>query len=212
MTHQQEEGYYVTSLRTAFSIICNKHAISQSKEQNLLTALLSFNDWSTAMTLAYKALTPHQRANLRRTRMEAGLMAAITLLSIFVFGGFDDDDNDEWAMRHAYYQMRRLQLEAFTYIRPISNGMQILISPTAVLSPLQHFGDFFRNIPNYDQILKSGPYKGHSRLYAATMRMLPVYSQIKDFVQIDQDNHRFNFFQKSMVENLIEKLEEDNEE
>lgn len=221
VTHQQEEGYYVTALRVAYSLIANKHSLTKddlredvindyiSKHPEQSDKILSYSDWRIAYMITKAAMSKHQRGNMKRFRTEVAMMTALMLLSIFVFGGFDDDDNDEWLIRHAYYQAKRLQLEALANVKPLSNGMQVLISPTATLAPLQKFGDIIQNIPNYDKILQSGPYKGHSRLYAATMRFAPIIPQVKDFIYIDQDNHRTNFLQKSFVENLADSFREE---
>jgi hypothetical protein len=41
------------------------------------------------------------------------------------------------------------------------------------------------------------------------MRFAPIIPQVKDFIYIDQDNHRTNFLQKSFVENLADSFREE---
>lgn len=134
------------------------------------------------------------------------LLSVLALLSILAKIKWDDDDEDTtWIQRQWFYQLKRLQLEGTAYFPTtmLSSFMQILISPTAVISPIERYVAVLNNLPNHHKILKSGPYKGHSRLYAACMRAIPVYPQVKSFISLAKNDSRFKIFESGMTETTI---------
>lgn len=199
-SNQIEEGYYVTAVRVLIDLLAPKHA-------RYLNAEEADHNFLERFGLIQGHLTKHQQANMRRFAAEMGVLAMLFFLSIATTFMFDDDDGEEttWIQRQWFYQLKRLQLEGTAYFPPmmISSFMQLLVSPTAVLSPLQRYAEVFNNLPNHHKILKTGPYKGHSRLYASFMRALPVYPQLKSFIALTNNDSRLKMFTPGIVEATI---------
>ncbi len=194
MTGEWEEGYVVTALRTFLKII------TPSKDKGI-------NFW-TKYQLVKENLQDYEKENLKKFFAEMGALATLFFLLTFIVSGWDDED--DWMKRQTYYYIRRLQMEAEFPYKPVSNGMSILVSPSAVISPIQRYARIVEDVGKYDKILKTGPYKGHSVLYADIMRAMPIYPQVKDFIYIDEDNRRFKMFDNSGG-NLFEDLVTDEE-
>lgn len=198
---QVEEGYYVTAMRTLGALIFPEKSsyYSASDVRELKTNTIS--RWE----LLSRTLSKHQKSNLRRFFSEMSILATLAVLSAFLKYGLDMDDDDEWIHRQLFYQVKRLQLEGTAYFPPhmLESMMNILISPTAVISPIQKWMNVANAIPQRHDILKSGPYKGHSKLYANIMRALPVYPHVKSFIELNKNDSRFKVFNYSLTEQGI---------
>jgi hypothetical protein len=193
---EYEEGYMVTAIRFLLDLV---RPLKENEN-------ISFVE---KMNLVKSQLTDEQQANLRKARNEIIALVLIVLATAFIAGRFDDDDDENvWLKRQFSYYLRRLKLEAEFPYKPVSEGMTILVSPSAVISPLQRVGRIFQNAGTFNQELKTGPYKGHSPLYASVMRAFPVIPQVKDFIFIDEDNRRFAIFKKGPIETIVNLDEE----
>lgn len=186
-----EEGYITTLLR--FSKDVTKSIFNFTDESDL--------GKQTQLQVLWNSLSKYEKNNLKKAVTEIASLVALVILCALLSGA--DWDDDEWAKRHVYYFAQRLKLEA-TFPYSINSAMDILISPSATISQLQRYTRLAQSIGRGDEILQSGPYAGHSVLYANLMRALPVYPQVYDFINIDDDNHRFQVFTKD--KSLIERV------
>lgn len=190
ISDEWEEGYIVTAVKT----LCK---LFKTQTDNKFDIVAKYK-------IVSASLSKYEKANLKKALGEISALTGIFLLLTFVIGGWDDDD--DWIKRQVSYYVKRLQLEAEFPYKPISNGMSILVSPSAVISPLQRWSRVFQDIGRADKILQTGPYKGHSVLYADIMRAMPILPQVKDFIFIDEDNRRFKMFDTNnthLLENII---------
>ena len=178
---QQEmfkEGFYVTTIKYLLHFMGVKAFVRDQKYK-------------------FKELSATEQANVRRTIMEITLLLAILFLTKFMGTPFDDDDDEKevtWKLRAAQYFINRLELEAWFPVRLITNGSKMLVSPTPVVSVLEKTIKIVESIGD-DELLKTGPYKGHTKLYASTMRALPIVPAVKDFFEIHKADKRFKIFQ-----------------
>lgn len=198
---QIEEGYYVTFMRTMIALLLpmKSHYYTADQQQELGNFLSRWH------LLKDSILTTHQKSNLKRFVAEMGLLLTLSILSAILNAGLDKDEKDPWTHRQLLYQMKRLELDGTAYFPPsmVSSLLNILVSPTAVISPLQKWVNVVQAIPNRHKILKSGPYKGHSRLYAEFMRALPIYPHVYSFVTLNKNDSRFKIFDKTLLESTI---------
>lgn len=190
ISDEWEEGYIITAIHTLCKLVTTK---TDSKFDIL-----------AKYKIVSASLTDYEKSNLKKALGELAALTGIFLLLTFVIGGWDDDD--DWLKRQTLYFAKRLQMEAEFPYKPISNGMSILVSPSAVISPVQRWARVFQDVGRTDKILQTGPYKGHSILYADLMRAMPILPQLKDFIFIDEDNRRFKMFDTNnshLLENII---------
>ena len=180
------EGYYLTT----FNFI--KDSIKKQRYSY------------SVLRAAYDNLKPKERANIRRMAAEVFNIAMINmaLFALVALGGDGEEPVDTWTARAAYYFLKRNQLEAMFYLTPWSTFETILVSPTAVLSPIQNFGKLFYStitapLGGYgSEILESGNYKDHSKLYRDAMKAAPIYNSVYDFMHLHQDDKRFKIFEQ----------------
>lgn len=184
-TGQFEEGFMVTLIRMLHDFIV-------PMDDDLRKDLEAKFDTSSKWALLKHSLTKHQQANLKKAYAEIGSLIAIFVLCVVLTNLDWDDEDDVAAKRKVYYFVRRCQAEAVSSYSPMTL-MDIMISPSATISQLERYSQVVNTLGNND-ILKSGPYKGHTKRYAAFMRALPVYPQVKDWLFIDTDNRRFEVF------------------
>lgn len=205
-SNQIEEGYYVTAFRVLRDLLLPKQSNKFTQDE------IEKNNIFALWGILKKNLSTYQKSNLKKFFAEMGLLSTLALLSILAKLKWDDDDEDTtWIQRQWFYQLKRLQLEGTAYFPTtmLSSFMQILISPTAVISPIERYVAVLNNLPNHHKILKSGPYKGHSRLYAACMRAIPIYPQVKSFMSLAKNDSRFKIFESGMTETAILNILED---
>ena len=198
---QYEEGYYVTFARVIVALLLP--AKSKYFSADMQDHLNTFK--SRYELLMRDVLTTHQKANLKRFWAEMATFITLAIINGLLWGELDRDEQDPWLHRQLLYQLKRLQLEGTAYFPPsmVSNMLNILISPTAVISPLQKWISVIQAIPQKNTILKSGPYAGHSRLYANLMRALPIYPHLKSFITLNKNDGRFKIFNKGLLEQAM---------
>lgn len=119
-------------------------------------------------------LEDFQKANIIRATTEIGhfliICAALALISW-------DDKESVWSKKMLEYQLRRLKSEIGIMIpgkSMIDEGLRIIKSPAAAIQTIQSTLDLINllNPYNYgeDAILKSGPFKGHTKGYKYFMK------------------------------------------
>lgn len=198
---QYEEGYYVTFARVLIALILPTKSkyFSADMQEHLNTFKSRYE------LLMRNVLTTHQKSNLKRFWTEMATFVTLAIVNGLLWGALDKDEKDPWLHRQLLYQLKRLQLEGTAYFPPsmVGNMLNILISPTAVISPLQKWISVLQAIPQKNTILQSGPYKGHSKLYANLMRALPIYPHLKSFVNLNKNDGRFKIFNKGLLEQAM---------
>ena len=184
--NEYSEGYYVTTYNFIKENI-QKHNFSIA-----------------AINALWQNLSPKQQANLRRMRNEVINIMAINaaLWALLILGGDGEEPVDTWTARATYYFLKRNQLESLLYLTPWSTFETILVSPTAVISPVQNFtklgyGLMTAPFGGYgSEILESGNYQGHSKVYRDAMKAIPIYNSVYDFLNLHQDDKRFKIFEQ----------------
>ena len=193
-----EEGYVVTFFRVIKDLTMSRNAVKRLQLEGIDENIGAL----ARMKLVHHALTDYEKCNFKKAATEFALLIFLAFLCGCLMTDWDDED--DWTKRQIMYFAKRAKLEAEMPYR-LSSFMDILKSPSAVISQMQKYTKVIGSIGD-NHILESGPYKGHTVLYANIMRALPVYPQIYDFVHIDEDNRRFNAFkQLSIIENILKK-------
>ena len=182
--HDYFEGYYTSTFHFMRDIVKNK--------PKTITALVGI----------WNSLSENEQANCRRSLREVLNLVMINLaLFLLVSLGGDGEEPDEvWLNRMAYYMLKRNNLEALTYVMPWATFETILVSPTAVISPIQKTGKMIGSLITYpfghgSDVLESGKYKGETKLYRDFVNALPVYNSVYDFFHIHEEDKRFKIFQ-----------------
>lgn len=172
-----ETGMYATFIRFMFE----SHL---DREAGKIMALPRFKH-------TYELMNAEQKANVIRTLVELASTLLIQMALWTVLRRRDDDEN-EWVTRSCNYFAHRL-IQELTFGWNPNNLIQILQSPTPVMGLYDKLRRIMISIGD-DRILQSGQYKGHTRLYANTMRALPVYTNMKDFIELGTSDKRLKVF------------------
>lgn len=178
---QWREGVYYTVFR---------HPIKTIK-----TILDPFNLY---MASRWDGLTPVQKANLLRAKMDFLVLCMLDFVVIPTVG--EPDDDDSWWEKMIKYQIRRLSMEAHA-LSPIipfsflSNLTSIINRPIAATSAAEDVLSLI-NPETYTKELQRGPHKGENKAYHIFMHKLligpgQIRNQIKDF---EQFNEAFKIF------------------
>lgn len=132
---------------------------------------------------AFKDLTEHEQANVRRCVFELSQYGA--LLALLALIDWPDDKENNWALSMIEYTLRRQQTELGAVIpipsTMIGEGFTILKDPVANVSVMESTVDLFKLIypETWHKEMQSGPYKGHSEAYKIVMNS-PVGLQTKN--------------------------------
>ena len=166
---QDVEGYYTTAIRFVYSL---------RKDLLKLRLDLVSNNWHE--------LTDAERANIRKTIMEATFIV-LTLIATKLLAGLakdaDDEDKEDY-YRYAYL-FRRLHGESTFYLNPMET-LKIMSSPAASISMLQNVGKVTQQL--YEDPFERyevGNRKGELKLKKRVFKLVPVLSQVdKDIMEI----------------------------
>jgi len=170
--------------------------LQQTTEGNYVTTWKFFSKLFTELNGAkfammgenWAALTPHEKANMKRTMAEVGALISIIILANFAYTnwGDTDDPGEErfWAL--LAYQAYRLKAEMLFYSPKLDESMSLLRSPMASMSMMENFikltGQLFNPFEEYQR----GPWKGHYKLTKDVVAFIPVYKQYYKFRDIEE--------------------------
>lgn len=171
-----ETSMYTTFIRFLFESVIDR--------ENKMMTLPRFKQ-------TFNLMNAEQQANVVRTLMELASTILISFALLTVLRKRDDDEN-KWVTRSCNYFAHRL-IQELTFGWNPYNLIQILQSPTPVMGLYDKIRKILISIGD-DRLLKSGEYKGHTRLYANTMRALPVYTNLKDFLELGESDKRTKVF------------------
>jgi len=155
------EGFYTTTL----------HFIGQLLNDLKKGQFLAKAHWGE--------LKPHQKANMMRMMSESAyLIAAITLAHILT--NLADDDDENWALNMAAYQVNRLVTELAVYVPLMgtSEMLRIAQSPVPAMNQIESLVTWFK-FWQWNDVYERGWYKGRTKLYKRTTKLVPVYHHIE---------------------------------
>ena len=152
----------------------------------------------------YNTLSPQQKANVKRTAVEAAYLAGVSALAMLLANmDLDDEDDGYFESRlkaSLIYQVDRTITELKTYTPWygwFNEGKKLLASPIPGLSRLETawklLGHTFYTMPFADQeelYFKGGRYYGESKFRIWSRSLLPGFAQF-DKWQFIQNNARY---------------------
>lgn len=172
---REEEGYYITLARLAKDISSSGFKIMA--------------EW--------KKLNASEKANIRRAFTEMGQTLALWIIVTALGSGVKDPDRS-WAAKFAEYMLNR-EMHELGFLTPsplmLTEGYKTITSPMVVLSAGNSFAQALlatANPSNWfeedDELIQSGPYKGHSHLYKRWAQVpLPPMTQIRQIDKFVED-------------------------
>lgn len=193
MLGSETEGYYRTLGRFLLNVL-------KDLKEFKFTAGAYWNEMSNV-----------EKANMKRAGTELITFAVLLVANALLLTDWDDKDNP-WIMRTVAYLSRRLQTEigAMTPSPLVFNeAFKILKSPMAGIEPAEgllnlawntinpwHWGleTDFMGLGDEDRLIKSGKYKGRSKLYRSFMHspFVPMKHSIERFIYPEESMTFFN--------------------
>ncbi len=131
--------------------------------------------------LIYSQLDSYQKANLRRTALEAAYIGIAVILMGITEAGLDDD-KDNWLLAQTAYQANRLYTDLTFYVFPTSAftilkdplaGVKTMELATKLLNPLSSFDINPLDDDPFVLRYKTGKHKGETHLYRNTLNLIP---------------------------------------
>ena len=181
------EGYYCT----CWNFVKKLCKDLKNHEANILTQYKSLNRW--------------EKANIRRTIMEVGLLTILAALSKMDWG--NDPDNRTWATAMLKLQAKRLYMEIsasvpvniFNPLDFFNNIINTLQSPMAAINTITDWMKIL-DIPTLVKMerLKSGSHKGELVYIRNVERAIPYYDQVYKWLHMASDNDLFVMFNRKM--------------
>ena len=168
---KEEEGYYRTAYRLAKDV------------------------WKSGFKIAseWDKLSKNEKANCRRAFTELAQTYALWLLVTMLGSGVKDPDRS-WAAKFAEYMLNR-EVHELGFLTPgplmLTEGYKTVTSPMVTLSAANSLAQAMLTsinpanwFPDDNELIQSGPYKGHSHLYKRWAQLpLPPMTQVR---QIDK--------------------------
>lgn len=158
---KEMEGYYTTTARFLYN--------SRKELLSLKLSMVS-GEWNK--------LTNEERANIRKTIIDAGVMMSSALAASILAGlaeGADDDDKDLYYT--AAYLFRRHYSELRFYSHP-GEGLKILSSPAASLSMIDRTLELINQLGNPTEQYVKGKRKGEYKIVRKLKRITPAVGQL----------------------------------
>lgn len=158
--NQDVEGNYLTSVKFMYNMI-------RDFKQ------LGFN-----MTAHWDKLTSVERANVKRTMMEAVYLGGVLLLLSFLSGGPDDEDEDKgYSHNFLAYQLERLYTE-LRFFSSITEFFRLAQSPAAGLSTIEKITNIFEAMIDPLDTYDSGSRTGELKIMKASAQLVPVWRDV----------------------------------
>ncbi len=154
-----EEGQYVTTIRFI------KKMAMEVKALKLQTVPENWNK-----------LTDDEKANIKKTLMEAGLIVAFLMIATSLKDVLDDDKEKDFSTLLAAYYSRRLFSELFTYANP-KEGLRTFKSPAVALGTVEDSIELLQQFIDYDEEYKTGKHKGELKIGKKFKDLVPIYKQ-----------------------------------
>lgn len=168
---QTTEGNYVTTYKFFSRLLRDM--------QGYKLSLMSEN-WA--------ALSPHEKANIKRTIGEIGTLITTIIIANFAYTqwGETDDDGDQrfWALMA--YQAYRLKAEMLFYSPKLDESMSLLRSPMASMSVMENIIKLTSQMFDPTAVYERGPWKGHLKLERDAVQFIPIYKQYYKFRDIEE--------------------------
>lgn len=157
---EETEGFYVTFGKFLFNLAADT------------------KNYGRSIKLYKQDLNEYELANLHRAERELGTYVAL-IVAVALMGNADWDKKDNpWGKRITNYLASRAKMEigAFTPFGIFGETFNLLKSPMASINTLEKAGDLVDlvNPWAWNQELKSGRYKGHSKAYKSLMQNIPM--------------------------------------
>lgn len=123
------------------------------------------------------------------------LLVAVNLMLLVL--GPAKDHKHNWALRHAIYQLLRVNMEiqASTPVALygfIKNILKILNSPTAVLNVVGKWSDLLR-FTDLARTIESGKHAGENKYFVNSEKALPFIQHVDNLINIDDHEELFNY-------------------
>jgi hypothetical protein len=164
---QFTEGNYITTGRFVKELV---------KDMKILNLALMSEEWAS--------LSPHEKANVKRTAGELAFLAMTIVLASAIFS-MDGDDEDEWFTSFMAYQLYRFQSELMFFVNP-GDAMKILRSPMASMSVIENIGKFIDQSFSPGERYERGPWKGELKIKRTMVNFVPIYKQYYRARDVDQ--------------------------
>jgi len=202
------EGYYRTAIREikdTFNDWLNPVSEEESK-RTIIQILTDLRAFRTTVLLNWDKMTPYEQGNCRRACRELGITFGLILSSMLLAKlPPDDHDGDEflcWADNFAMSQLFRLRSEISSQAPTpnlINEASRILSSPFAAMRPLKNAVDGLNLLwlPNYQEEIKSGRYKGKKKAYKYFIN-LPIISMFKKVDNFVDPSDMINFYKNQL--------------
>lgn len=187
---QENEGHYVSSLILFNNIFGRNGWVRNMKDSLKTLVFMSEQDPELLLLPEELALSEERKqeiinlrqANIRKSTFE---LYAITALSMLLWFGWDEDDDESYLR----YMTARARRELMTFISP-TTAWEVLRSPTVALNTIEGFqrigasmiGAVGAAVSGEEQpIYKLGPYKDQERWSADLERQfIPFRKQFED--------------------------------
>jgi hypothetical protein len=154
-----EEGQYITAIRWLRTA---------TKEMKALGVIAGTKD-------AWNTMDDQQKANVRKTLIEAALIAGFLILSKI----FDDDKDDPNDIENVYaaYIARRMYSELFTFANP-NETMRTFRSPAIAISSVENAIKVAEQLFSGPlDVYEGGRHTGDYKLWRNIKKMIPIYKQ-----------------------------------
>lgn len=145
----------------------------------------------------WKDMDKGQKANVRRALMENALLLGVLLPLSFALGEPEDAEGEYWK-RMLIYQTKRMisEVRGSTPYGLPWEFTRLVNSPIAATNTINSMLYVVAGIPDINETIKRGRYKGWNKYGANVLRhTVPYWNQVEQLYYLDEDPHVFAIFE-----------------
>ena len=200
---EENEGMYISTYKYISSPFTGSYDEYRKEKKSVAEAafLAIFKGLKETITNAkinWHVLSPMEKANVKRTLLEAVLLVAAIIIGSLLKGD-DDDEEKNWLQVWGISQCDRLygELSTFAPWGVLREGNKLFDNPTAVFKTFDSVSKLVWNTVKYpfleedEREIHGGVYSGRDKVSVAFLGNIPLVNQVQKLMYLENTNRQY---------------------
>lgn len=199
------EGMYISTFKYIAKPFTKSFKQYREEQQNVAISVFKaffkgLKDTITNAKINWHSLNAMEKANVKRTMLEATLLISAVLIGSLLKG--DDDDEKNMLITWGLYECDRLygELSTFAPWGVLREGNRLFDNPLASFRTFDAVSKLTWNTVMYpireddEREFKSGIYHGRDKVSVYFLNTIPIINQIQKISYLSENNQRYSMF------------------